>query len=572
MASIRKRGKVWCYAFIGGDGIRRERAGCSDKRETERMASAAEAEAAKVRAGFVDARDLALKDHAKAPLAQHLRDWEASMTAKGLTPRHVGMFAARVNRLVAMVAGASAAETERSRAERHGEKAREFDAKMARLIAPARLGDLTAERVQKALGALRDSGASLQTLNHHRAAIRAFDLWLFDSGRTRESALRSVRGYNAKEDRRHDRRTIGLEELQRLIETAHQGPARAKVPGPVRALAYRLAVASGLRYSELRSIRPESFDWRASPPTVRIAPAYEKTRKEAVIPLADDLASDLKPLAESVPRGEPVFPLPKDKGAKLLRFDLERAGIPYVDDSGLVFDFHAQRCTTATLLDQAGVSPRVAQRVMRHATPGLTDRYTRPRAIDVEAAALSVPSLKPEADKPDASILKATGTEGSSGQAPTPQEAEECTDVQPISKVFAAHLPHGGRVLTRDHSDSCAMTDSHVDELMKGLEAQNTGFCGSVRDDSGGSEERRRPDSNRGWRFCRPLPYHLATAPGAGGGGECSPSPRQGLQDTQALDAGQEDLGATLEGIRRRGRMRGRLRGRRRAPGGRLGL
>src|SRR5688572_17911225 len=24
---------------------------------------------------------------------------------------------------------------------------------------------------------------------------------------------------------------------------------------------------------------------------------------------------------------------------------------------------------------------------------------------------------------------------------------------------------------------------------------------------------RRRPDLNRGWRFCRPLPYHLATAP-----------------------------------------------------------
>ena len=26
-------------------------------------------------------------------------------------------------------------------------------------------------------------------------------------------------------------------------------------------------------------------------------------------------------------------------------------------------------------------------------------------------------------------------------------------------------------------------------------------------------EWRRRPDLNRGWRFCRPLPYHLATAP-----------------------------------------------------------
>ena len=26
-------------------------------------------------------------------------------------------------------------------------------------------------------------------------------------------------------------------------------------------------------------------------------------------------------------------------------------------------------------------------------------------------------------------------------------------------------------------------------------------------------EGRRHPDSNRGWRFCRPLPYHLAMAP-----------------------------------------------------------
>src|SRR2546423_13728343 len=29
----------------------------------------------------------------------------------------------------------------------------------------------------------------------------------------------------------------------------------------------------------------------------------------------------------------------------------------------------------------------------------------------------------------------------------------------------------------------------------------------------GNFDWRRRPDLNRGWRFCRPLPYHLATAP-----------------------------------------------------------
>lgn len=26
--------------------------------------------------------------------------------------------------------------------------------------------------------------------------------------------------------------------------------------------------------------------------------------------------------------------------------------------------------------------------------------------------------------------------------------------------------------------------------------------------------KRRRPDSNRGWRICNPLPYHLAKGPG----------------------------------------------------------
>ena len=62
----------------------------------------------------------------------------------------------------------------------------------------------------------------------------------------------------------------------------------------------------------------------------------------------------------------------------MLRPDLERAGIPYVDAGGLVFDFHALRCQCATLADQAGVTPRVVQKLMRHSTLELTGRYTRP--------------------------------------------------------------------------------------------------------------------------------------------------------------------------------------------------
>ena len=44
----------------------------------------------------------------------------------------------------------------------------------------------------------------------------------------------------------------------------------------MRALCYRLAVASGLRYSEIASITPESFDWTTDPATVTVRACYAK--------------------------------------------------------------------------------------------------------------------------------------------------------------------------------------------------------------------------------------------------------------------------------------------------------
>ena len=85
----------------------------------------------------------------------------------------------------------------------------------------------------------------------------------------------------------------------------------------------------------------------------------------------------------------------------MLRPDLDRAGIPYVDAGGLVFDFHALRCQMATLADAAGVTPRVVQRLMRHSTLELTGRYTRPRAVDIEHAAESLPCFDPTPTSPN---------------------------------------------------------------------------------------------------------------------------------------------------------------------------
>ena len=161
----------------------------------------------------------------------------------------------------------------------------------------------------------------------------------------------------------------------------------------MRALCYRLAVVSGLRYSEIASIQPESFDWEA--PSVTVAACYAKNGQTATLSLTSDLADDLAAYVAQIPPGRPIFPLPHDKGAAMVRVDLKAAGIPYRDAGGLVFDFHSLRCELATLADAAGVSPRVVQRMMRHSKLELTGRYTRPRAVDIEAAASMLPSLKP---------------------------------------------------------------------------------------------------------------------------------------------------------------------------------
>jgi integrase len=276
------------------------------------------------------------------------------------------LFVERARRVVALVKGGKLAEISPPKTAKEADRERAARV-VDQLLSAARLNNLTADAVQRALAALKAGGRSLATCNHHRAAIRAFSRWAWRDGRTAEDALAGVSGFNAKEDRRHDRRTIGLDELRRLIAVAHDGPTYREMPGPTRALCYRLAVATGLRFSEIASIRPESFDFAKRPATVTVAAGYTKNGEPATLPLPDDLTADLARFAAEVPPGRPVVPLP-DRGADMLRLDLTAAGIPYRDEAGLVFDFHALRCQCATLADQAGSSPRVVQKLMRHST------------------------------------------------------------------------------------------------------------------------------------------------------------------------------------------------------------
>ena len=81
-------------------GVQRERKGCPDRRETEAMAAAAEAEAAKIRAGLIDPKAVAYRAHEARPLADHLADFQAALLAKGGTRKHALVTRNRAGRVL----------------------------------------------------------------------------------------------------------------------------------------------------------------------------------------------------------------------------------------------------------------------------------------------------------------------------------------------------------------------------------------------------------------------------------------------------------------------------------------
>jgi integrase len=379
MASVFKSTGAKKYTILYKDenGIRRKKTGTADKGVSERIANAIEERVALRRNGLIDPTVERFAEQERIPLKQHLNNFRAALVSKGNTSKHVETFAGRATRVV----------------------------EVAGLV---RLSDMTTARVQAALLSLGSTGLSPSTVNHHRNAVRGFSRWLWKEGRTAADALNGVSPYNAETDRRHDRRTLSPEELTRLIGAANDGKRYRRMTGPTRALCYRLAIVSGLRYSELDSLTLESFDL-GNRPSVTVLASYAKNGQTSTLPIPPDVADDMRGYLATIPPGCPAFPLPA-RGADMLKVDLQAAGLPYRDTAGQVFDFHSLRCQLATLADRAGISPRTVQRMMRHSSLALTDRYTRPRAADLDAAADSLPSFRPA--PPSVDSARATGTDG----------------------------------------------------------------------------------------------------------------------------------------------------------------
>ena len=478
MASVFKRGGkkakgAWIASWFDHNGKRQTKSTrTTDKATAERIAKKNEADAALRREGVVDTTQERFANEAGRLIAEHVADFRAALLARPNTDKHVELTIARV-RFIIEECGATHTK------------------------------HLTLSVVQQAIKAKRDVGRSLETCNSYLRAIKGFTRWTWRDKRTPDDALATLESYNASMDRRHPRREFTSDELVFLLSFVEGYTQRAhNLPGPDRAQVYRVALGTGFRANELRSLVPASFDLCSDPPTVTVNAAYSKRRRNDVQPIRRDLAELLRPWLSGRERDAPLFANLPGSPARMLRKDLAAARkqwiaeastdaertqredsdfLVYRDANGLFADFHATRHTYISGIVAGGASVKTAQELARHSDPRLTiGRYSHARLHDLQGALEALPDLRPR--KPDQEALRATGTETGA-----PDGAQRMAQ-------------HTGREKVRDGAIACDQEvqqpseSEEVDVHPNVLSIAN--ISESVRPGASNNEKRRARDSN----------------------------------------------------------------------------
>jgi integrase len=243
---------------------------------------------------------------------------------------------------------------------------------------------ITSESVERYLGQLQEANRSNRNRARYIQAAKQFARWLARTGRLSSNPLEMIGKPNPSKDRRHRRRML----------LPAEWPWLKRASGP-NAIVYELAIQTGLRSTELRSLKPSQVHAKSKPPYVLVSSDDTKDAMTARQYLTDRFAAELairKPHSRTV-----LFHLPtRYEMARMLRRDLAAARESWLaslssderdkatdtdflsadNDAGEGFDFHALRHTCGAWLAIKNVHPKTIQTVMRHKSITLTmDTY-----------------------------------------------------------------------------------------------------------------------------------------------------------------------------------------------------
>ena len=373
MATVFKRpGKPnwfisWFEPTARGNKRKTKSSGTTCKRTSQRIANEIEAKAALRRSGIIDVVADELAKQSSRSIESHLADYAAKLKAAGRSAKHID----DTQRKVQAVAEFAQFET---------------------------AGNITADGVNQFANSLKDAGRSARTIQSYLTAIKSLTRWMTEGVKLARDPLAGIRKPNPAKDRRLQRRFL-LPDEWRLVQAATlTGPQRDGMSGTERALLYELAIVTGLRSGELRSLKRSSLDL-ASNPVVMCEAGNTKNKKTARQHIPSHLAERLRQHVARKSLEAAVFDMPHETDvAGMLRSDIAEARkrwlTTFKDDpdkyakqersdfltaknsKGESLDFHALRHTCGAWLMMAGVDIKTVQAVMRHSAITLTlDTY-----------------------------------------------------------------------------------------------------------------------------------------------------------------------------------------------------
>ncbi len=249
------------------------------------------------------------------------------------------------------------------------------------------LGHISEDGINTYSKHLLDAGQAARTIGSVVTALRSFCRWCVRRRHLLIDPTQTIAKPSIESDRRIQRRMVLPDEWKwiraylELTSSFKNGQSSKE-----RLLMYRLAIETGLRASEIMSLKNSSLHL-SSEPFVKVRANVTKNGKEAQQFISDELAADLKTHVAKKAASAIVFNVvSRNELARTLRSDVEEARAMWLassksddsdflqspDSQGEVIDFHALRHTCGAWLVQAGVTLPEVQKIMRHSTIRLT--------------------------------------------------------------------------------------------------------------------------------------------------------------------------------------------------------
>lgn len=339
----------WRFRYLGPEGKPTAATGFTDKGETRRLAQQLALEADEIRRGLRKPSQPADTESLK-PIADQIEAylaWGRFQGGRGGRPW----------------------------AKAYAGKQESALAWWVEVLKVGTLRDITLPGVESALQVKGKDGVTGKTLSNLAGTLHAFVTWCFERNYLGGNPLEGLREFDKSVSPKNFRRAFTLEEVGSLL---------AATPEP-RNLIYRLALVSGFRASEIKSLRVGNLDVEAR--TILLRAEDAKDRREAACALPADLAEALGRHVEGSEADRELFPdWDHNHAADQITADMKGAGIEKRTFHGKA-DFHSLRTTHVNLGIELGFDVKTAQALARHKSPHLTmNVYGRASAERLRAA------------------------------------------------------------------------------------------------------------------------------------------------------------------------------------------